>query len=47
VKDRFFLQFFVLAKTLGAFRSALGKIDMHIPSAVRLHIDINPISTYF
>lgn len=49
VKDRFFFQFFLLSKNLGPFRSALAKMEEHFkPSgSLRIHVDINPISTYF
>lgn len=45
VKDRYFYQFFVLTKNLNPVRMALSKIER--TSSIRVHVDINPISTYF
>lgn len=49
VKDRYFYQFILMGPHLAAFREAAKKLDssFETPRKYRLHIDINPVSTYF
>ncbi|CRX38481.1 replication restart helicase PriA [Estrella lausannensis] len=49
VKDRYYYQFFLLGPQLNAFRESVKKLKemLEIPTGYRLHLDINPYSTYF
>src|SRR5690606_39555186 len=49
VKDRFRFQFFIRGPAIYAIIQALhaATSKVKIPSSIRLHVDVNPLSTFF